>query len=172
MISPLHSASLSYAHRSGDALRRGPSGSPRGVVRGLGRFETPQRALGTFARSKVPSVPDCSPGRPFLLYRQRHVLFSAGRKENVGLRRWVLTDTPCWLSGTTAAAGRCAIPAQEPPAAVYTEACLWALGTFARSKVPSGPTPNKKASPKGCFFPRPGAACRHGPAAPERGRLS
>ena len=44
-------------HRAGDALRRGPSGSPRGVVRGLGRIETPQRALGTFARSKVPSGP-------------------------------------------------------------------------------------------------------------------
>ena len=31
-----------------------------------------------------------SPGRPFLLYRQRHVFFSAGRKENVGLKQWVL----------------------------------------------------------------------------------
>ena len=31
-----------------------------------------------------------SPGRPFLLYRQRHVLLSAGRKENVGLEQWVL----------------------------------------------------------------------------------
>ena len=31
-----------------------------------------------------------SPGRPFLLYRQRHVLLSAGRKENVGLELWVL----------------------------------------------------------------------------------
>ena len=32
-----------------------------------------------------------SPDRPFLLYRQRHVFFSAGRKENVGLELWVLT---------------------------------------------------------------------------------
>ena len=31
-----------------------------------------------------------SPDRPFLLYRQRHVFFSAGRKENVGLEQWVL----------------------------------------------------------------------------------
>ncbi len=39
-----------------------------------------------------------SPGRPFLLYRQRHVLFSAGRKENVGLKQWVLeTATPFWV---------------------------------------------------------------------------
>ena len=36
--------------------------------------------------------------RPFLLYRQRHVLFSAGRKENVGLKQWVLeTATPFWV---------------------------------------------------------------------------
>ena len=39
-----------------------------------------------------------SPGRPFLLYRLRHVLFSAGRKENVGLKQWVLeTATPFWV---------------------------------------------------------------------------
>jgi len=38
-----------------------------------------------------------SPGRPFLLYRQRHVLFSAGRKENVGLKLWVLKYTTCPL---------------------------------------------------------------------------
>ena len=31
-----------------------------------------------------------SPDRPFLLYRQRHVFFSAERKENVGLKQWVL----------------------------------------------------------------------------------
>ena len=31
-----------------------------------------------------------TPSRPFLLYRQRHVFFSAGRKENVGLEQWVL----------------------------------------------------------------------------------
>ena len=49
------SRQLLQHRRAGDALRRGPSGSPRGVVRGLGRFETPKRALGTFARSKVPS---------------------------------------------------------------------------------------------------------------------
>ncbi len=36
-----------------------------------------------------------SPGRPFLLYRQRHVLFSAKRKENVGLERWVLKESTC-----------------------------------------------------------------------------
>ena len=30
------------------------------------------------------------PSRPFLLYRQRHVLFSAERKENVELELWVL----------------------------------------------------------------------------------
>ena len=28
--------------------------------------------------------------RPFLLYRQRHVLFLTGQKENVGLELWVL----------------------------------------------------------------------------------
>ena len=36
--------------------------------------------------------------RPFLLYRQRHVLFSAGRKENVGLERWVLEIDTHWLT--------------------------------------------------------------------------
>ena len=39
-----------------------------------------------------------SPGRPFLLYRQRHVLFSAGRKENVGLEQWVLESVTLWLA--------------------------------------------------------------------------
>ena len=33
-----------------------------------------------------------SPDRSFLLYRQRHVFFSAGRKENVGLEQWVLEN--------------------------------------------------------------------------------
>ena len=72
-------------HRAGDALRRGPSGSPRGVVRGLGRIETPQRALGTFARSKVPF----SPG------------FAC---------RWFQCKPSMQVFP-----GRCAIPAQEPP---------------------------------------------------------
>ena len=74
-VSPSRRQLLQH-HQAGDALRRGPSGSPRGVVRGLAapagafrgqppqaalrprwRFETPQRALGTFARSKVPASP-------------------------------------------------------------------------------------------------------------------
>ena len=39
------------------------------------------------------TIPQRLPRPPFLLYRQRHVLFSAGRKENVGLEQWVLKDT-------------------------------------------------------------------------------
>ena len=34
----------------------------------------------------------------FLLYRQRHVLFLTGQKENVGLKRWVLEITTLWLT--------------------------------------------------------------------------
>ena len=30
------------------------------------------------------------PSRLFLLYRQRHILFLTGQKENVGLEQWVL----------------------------------------------------------------------------------
>ena len=41
-----------------------------------------------------------SPDRPFLLYRQRHVFFSAGRKENVGLKQWVLEIVTLWLAET------------------------------------------------------------------------
>ena len=41
------------------------------------------------------------PSRPFLLYRQRHVLFSAERKENVGLKQWVLEITTLWLAEAT-----------------------------------------------------------------------
>ncbi|MBR5245247.1 MAG: hypothetical protein IKW07_04370, partial [Clostridia bacterium] len=33
-----------------------------------------------------------------LLYRQRHVFFSAGRKENVGLELWVLEVAMLWLT--------------------------------------------------------------------------
>ena len=33
-----------------------------------------------------------------LLYRQRHVFFSAGRKENVGLELWVLEVATLWLT--------------------------------------------------------------------------
>ena len=36
------------------------------------------------------TVPLRLPRPPFLLYRQRHIFFSAGRKENVGLKQWVL----------------------------------------------------------------------------------
>ena len=36
--------------------------------------------------------------RLFLLYRQRHVLFLTGQKENVGLELWVLETVTLWLA--------------------------------------------------------------------------
>ena len=41
------------------------------------------------------------PSRLFLLYRQRHVLFLTGQKENVGLKQWVLEITTLWLAEAT-----------------------------------------------------------------------
>ena len=59
------------------------------------RGRSPLRPVGS--GEGEPSL-NGSPGRPFLLYRQRHVLFSAGRKEHVGLKQWVLeTATPFWV---------------------------------------------------------------------------
>ena len=42
-----------------------------------------------------------SPEPFFLLYRQRHVLFLTGQKENVGLKQWVLEITTLWLAEAT-----------------------------------------------------------------------
>ena len=38
------------------------------------------------------------PSRLFLLYRQRHVLFLTGQKENVGLEQWGLESVTLWLA--------------------------------------------------------------------------
>ena len=82
------------------------------------------------------------PSRLFLLYRQRHVLFLTGQKENVGLELWVLETVTLWLTeantkpaaryfppteSTQRSLGRCDAPQTPVASATQGVSTPWAL---------------------------------------------